>query len=302
MWRDRWVTSGGSPLVYSDSSAEWPELRVRDILNDTRNTWDPEALVSFFSADDAARIAGMRLRPNNVNHNDRLLWTYSNDALYSLKSGYFTALEEVDVDNGVELTALRRRCAWAWSLKVTPKLQVFVWRCMWDILPTCMNLVCRLTDVDPICVRYGEETKTTEHALRDCVWVRSFWQESGLMGVAEMNSGLPKGEWIFTTASALDQPESVLFLYMVWQLWYARNKLYFESVVLLPLFLLAAARAFQDEYNRAQGRGVGQFTGLRGAVRWVRPALVVIKVNNDASVRMGTGVAVGCVARDCRGM
>lgn len=63
-----------------------------------------------------------------------------------------------------------------------PKIQHFMWRIMHGILPTCINLVSRFVDVSPFCKRCGDKIETIEHALRDCPWVREFWDNISGVG------------------------------------------------------------------------------------------------------------------------
>ncbi|KAL8466874.1 hypothetical protein ACS0TY_035806 [Phlomoides rotata] len=141
-----------------------------------------------------------------------------------------------------------------------------------------------------------------KHALRDCALVRHFWQVAGVLDDSAMESTRPIGEWIYDTVMGLESSAAELFLYLLWQLWFARNKLYFDLSTLAPQFMKTTAISFRDEYKRAQARVFfGQQLVLRGSSRWVRPALGTLKLNTDAAVRREQGVAVGGVARDCRG-
>lgn len=62
-----------------------------------------------------------------------------------------------------------------WSLNVTPKVKLFIWRLMHGILPSNLNLITRFVNVEPACKRCGELVESSEHAIRDCPWWAPCW-------------------------------------------------------------------------------------------------------------------------------
>lgn len=101
-----------------------------------------------------------------------------------------------------------------------------MWKVLHAILPTCINLVGRFVDVDPMCKRCGVDIESTEHALRDCAWVRQFWENKALVQGSAMGGSLE--EWVVASLSALPEEEQCLFATMLWFLWYLQNQLYFN--------------------------------------------------------------------------
>ncbi|KAL8502481.1 hypothetical protein ACS0TY_021576 [Phlomoides rotata] len=93
-----------------------------------------------------------------------------------------------------------------------------------------------------------------------------------------------------------------MFVTTLWVAWFARNKLYFEDKVLDPQFLLALVSSQLEDFQKAKIKiqAPDCFTG--GCMhRWKPPDPGYVKINSDASLIAGVGVAVGGVARNDRG-
>lgn len=150
------------------------EMKVHDLMKEDYSGWDVEVLHGIFSSQEVCRILRLPLR--RLQGSDRLFWNFTNNSVYSVKTGYLQ-LASYDASNTANPIS---NWVWIWKLSVPPKIQVFTWRCMKDILLVCANLIGRFVDAYPFCKKYGTEVETAKHALRDCAWASDYWASSSL--------------------------------------------------------------------------------------------------------------------------
>lgn len=298
VWRDPWISDGGNPYVISEHGGDQNNLMVRDLLREDYSGWDVDTVQALFSLEEAGRILKLPLR--RLQGPDRLVWSFTKNGIYSVKTGYMQIVENDALDEDPS----NYTWLWIWKLNVPPKIQVFMWRCMKDMLPVSANLVGRYVDVDPFCKRCGSEVETAEHVLRDCVWASEFWANSPLhLGVLQLGDGnVSVGEWFLKVVSSIQGEYHGLFFTLLWMIWFARNKLYFQNLELGSAVLQVKAQTLISDFEKAQRR---MDRGLRRenncAARWMPPDLGWFKINTDAAVSSSGKVGIGGVARDYRG-
>ncbi|KAL8487493.1 hypothetical protein ACS0TY_023974 [Phlomoides rotata] len=171
--------------------------------------------------------------------------------------------------------------SWIWGLQVPPKLQVFIWRCFKDILPVCANLIGRYVDMEPYCKCCGKEVETIEHALRDCEWAREFWATSSLnLNIRDISlADTSIGEWLTEVCHSYSSDEQCSFISLMWSIWFARNKLYFEEVTLEMGFIQVMAANLTSDYRKAAAIAISE-TGIPIAVdslNWFPPLGAALK-------------------------
>ncbi|KAL8496802.1 hypothetical protein ACS0TY_020469 [Phlomoides rotata] len=90
------------------------------------------------------------LTPNKV------IWHFSNNGSYTVKSAYKAASTLV-INDGIEGKVEWKKL---WNLKIPPKLKSWYWRVCRNFLPTRERLWEKGLHISPICVmcQYGVET------------------------------------------------------------------------------------------------------------------------------------------------
>ncbi|KAL8550378.1 hypothetical protein ACS0TY_008990 [Phlomoides rotata] len=318
VWEDPWVSNREMPILPRPAYPIDEELRVRNLLKEDFSSWDGDLVGALFEHEIRESILNIPL--GRLQRPDVLIWKYHKNGYYSVKTAYkawetgvaagVTENNEDTVTGGLMGVArveeaVQRGWNWVWKLKVAQKIQMFLWRCFRNVLPVCSNLIGRYVDVDPMCKRCGTEVETMEHALRDCVWVRTFWNSSTLqLDVQQFADGeTPLVDWILQTAGPASLVNQQLFVSLLWSLWFARNKCYFEDKIFEAPFVHAMGQSFVDEYNRANSISHGRITTpIEEVTVWFPPAPGFIKLNIDATVNSGSVVGIGGVARDEGGL
>ena len=96
------------------------ELRHYDV------NWDAKFIMQLFGEDEAKVI--LKILVGSMEHEDILIWHYTKDGEYTVKSGYKTTMvlkEEVECSNPAASLSWWRSL---WKLKVPLKVKKIVWR------------------------------------------------------------------------------------------------------------------------------------------------------------------------------
>lgn len=159
------------PYVQSPRGEYNIDGKVRELLEDDYSGWNEQKVRAIFNQVEATHILAILISPSR---RDALTWQFTKMGMYSVKTGYEEWIKRggLAYNNGDGEAGLRWR--WVWQLDSIPKIKVFCWQLLHDILSSRINLIGRFIDVDPFCVRCGTELETSEHALQDCIWVREF--------------------------------------------------------------------------------------------------------------------------------
>ncbi|XP_055961881.1 uncharacterized protein LOC130015554 [Mercurialis annua] len=130
-----------------------------------------------FTREDATKIVSIPLP--YWPHADKLIWHYTPDGNYAVKSGYYIALHK-GFREYQSLNPHLSKNDWKllWNLKIPNKIKIFIWRCLYDGLPTGAAL-CHRLQIPSDCKFYGEH-ETLMHLLFLCPVARQIWFQSPL--------------------------------------------------------------------------------------------------------------------------
>lgn len=110
---------------------------------------------------------------------DKLMWFYSKDGLFSVSLAYHMQFERtLSNEGGVgQANRAENEKAWKklWSLHMIPKVKEFTWRAGRDILPCKVNLARRNVSLDDRCDLCGRE-ETGLHCLYECKVAKKVWK------------------------------------------------------------------------------------------------------------------------------
>lgn len=124
-----------------------------------------DLLVVVFSEEDVAAILSI---PFIHNSSDKLIWHYTVNGKYSVKSGYWLSQCLVSLWlGGVNGSSNSVDLLWSsiWSLHIPNKLKVLLWRAVYDILPCKVSLFKRHIVLDSLCFRCSQQLQSPIHAL-----------------------------------------------------------------------------------------------------------------------------------------
>ena len=110
---------------------------MADLLNEN-GSWKNDQVVKYFIAADVSEILKIRASPRQ--EADVLAWGPGKLGLFSVKSAYDLAFEEMHRDSAVasSTSPKGRRVLWEliWAAEVPPAVKNFAWRLNSNSLPT----------------------------------------------------------------------------------------------------------------------------------------------------------------------
>ena len=195
---------------------------------------------------------------------------------------------------------------WIWKLKILPKIQLFIWKCLLKSIPTKTVLALRGFIGDTSCDWCHEDQETIIHIIRDCPVASRFWVEADCPSHLRYSFDLDISDWLKLNACfsskvpGKEQQWATFFLFGIWNLWLFRNKRLFArplSYNLRKAVENQVAEYFYCVLNHVNGSRV-----MRIAVGWTKPQPLWTKLNTDGSALGSPGLAGGGgIIRGCHG-
>lgn len=250
------------------------------------NCWRVEIVNLCFDQPQAKEILAIPLGTSQ--EEDDVIWSCSRNGEFTVNTAYRLAMNCEKTGNGRDGEGSSRDAdgSWnlMWSANAAPKVKHHSWRMSRDALPTCVNLVKRGLDVDPMCPRCGEAYENVTHLMLDCALSSRVWKLSPFqieVGKRDENDA----SWCFNTLAKLQQEDKSLLLTILWAIWQGRNKWIFKQKWMDPMAVVTLATNFHMAYENAQEKRTNP-TSSEPANResWHPPSSSIVKLNVDASV------------------
>ncbi|XP_026410797.1 uncharacterized protein LOC113306023 [Papaver somniferum] len=129
---DNWISDASSPLFHCYPN---PNMPVSDFIDPHTRTWNIDLINSFFTLDNAQKIANIRIP---LTGDDGLVCLYTKNGEFSVKTCYKALSGEINYlqnphPSQPTYKALR-------SFPTLPKIHLFLWKCIKNVLPTGVRL------------------------------------------------------------------------------------------------------------------------------------------------------------------
>ncbi|CAB4268750.1 unnamed protein product [Prunus armeniaca] len=300
IWEDRWLPTPVSFKVLSTPVTEHGNTCVSFLIDPVTLQWKTDILGAWFSAEEAAIIHKIPLSFRQPP--DTLIWHFERHGHYSVKSGYEVARQYLlqlggDVvqtngtANGITAPVWRK----IWEVRVPPKVRLFLWRAMLNILPTKVNLKRRGVAELGGCVFCGEE-ETGFHVFVQCPMAEAVWHHCSCWGSLQRVVAVDLTAWFQDVALTLSAPELEQVMICMWALWNERNQVVWnDRWRSVSEIVSGAIRLLHDCYELQPPL----IPPSRVKAKWQRPPLGSIKINLGEACRGATGTGgIGVVVRD----
>ncbi|KAL8473874.1 hypothetical protein ACS0TY_030653 [Phlomoides rotata] len=266
----------GVPKVTTPRGVHSACMKVCDLMEDGSATWNNAYIDTIFTSAEAERIKNIPLCGSG--RSDAMSWKFTKNGMYTAKSGYMDVATKI------------------WGLEAVPRVRYFAWKLVHGILPSNINLIGRFVDVDPMCKRCGMEIKTTMHALRDCSAITALWDDDPLRLQVQRPADVPFEDLVISFLNGATSSQGLLFIILLRELWYVRNKFVFQDTSTSNAVILSTGRLrfreYKDLYRDRSGVSPDH------SEIWVPPHQGFVKLNTDASVRVGIGSLIAGVLRN----
>lgn len=170
---------------------------------------------------------------NPVWPSDKLIWRFITNEIYKVKSRYRTGINYLRFSRGTEDTSNHSPDTFVWNsihkLQVQPKVRMFFWRAVWNILSIGMNLSRRGVARGIVCIQCSFHNEDDRYILFDCDFSKTIWNLLPLDDKWRRIPALSFKALLYSILLHFENKDIAVFTTYCWLLWYARNKRMFEN-------------------------------------------------------------------------
>ncbi|XP_010513742.1 PREDICTED: uncharacterized protein LOC104789794 [Camelina sativa] len=292
VWLDKWVFDELPRRPCNKEQMINLNLRVSELITN-QGDWNLQALQELFPPCDVIKI---RSFPPDTRLQDRLVWAYTNNGHYSVKSGYWLSSKAMEVPGGESegsrvLNELKQK---VWTVETAPKIRMFLWRVLSGAIAVADCMRNHGLQVNPICQVCRSADETVSHALFLCPVASTVWSATALpLPVQGFSTSVSENiGHCLRLITNTDLPSSLRLAipWILWEIWKARNGMVFNNKLQDHHVLIAGAVADAEEWlklnelqKQEQRSVVGIMRGGMSQKRWTKPAFGILKCNINAS-------------------
>ncbi|KAJ4791511.1 RNA-directed DNA polymerase (reverse transcriptase)-related family protein [Rhynchospora pubera] len=210
--------------VATHASRNDRKITVAQLFDFDTGNWKEEEIISLMGEEAYQLITNTAQKPVNLpGLKDSLIWKYSMDGRYTVKTGY-ESLRNTMAPQPMEVTW---KHIWKWK-NIIPKVRVFMWRLLANGLPLAINMHHRIQSISPMCSRCGQENEYATHCFFHCPGSRLVWF-GGNLGIRTDCLPLNIDEAINSISLGMHEEGIREVCYTLWEIWLARNELFFQQ-------------------------------------------------------------------------
>ncbi|CAB4309819.1 unnamed protein product [Prunus armeniaca] len=253
VWGDCWIPKPNSFQVTSATVAGHEDALVCELIDPVLHQWREDLVHAWFGAQEASCILHLSLSVRSPA--DRLVWHYEKQGDLTVRSAYEVVLQFLFEEAG-EGSSNRDNY---YGVCVPPKVKVFVWRVLHNILPTRDSLLSKGVQGDlGGCVLCGAREESLSHVLLDCSFTTLLWQSSPLPTEWRDRTFGDLNRWLEHVLLCGDSQKIELLFMLLWSLWNERNSVSGRQSIGDPKPPLGAIRINVDgAFNVQTGIGGG---------------------------------------------
>ncbi|CAA7035950.1 unnamed protein product [Microthlaspi erraticum] len=253
LWNDPWLSIKHPTYPIGPTRKEDLEMTVSNLLTGHLNEWNITKIMETLPFHMAEIRA---LRPSSKGATDTYIWLPTKTGDYSVKTGYHVAME---VNENLDLYQNHQGISWMteiWNARISPKMKVFLWKIVQEVLPVGDNLLnCGILD-NACCVHCGD-LETTEHLFFHCGFAKEVWNQAPFtkpinpLQIDNFTTTLTDSKtWICLPPTGITA--GPLFSWICWAIWKARNHLLFEQRKFSSAETMSKAVSEARDWQQAQ--------------------------------------------------
>uniref|UniRef100_A0A803PAX6 Reverse transcriptase domain-containing protein n=1 Tax=Cannabis sativa TaxID=3483 RepID=A0A803PAX6_CANSA len=295
---DKWLPR---PSTFTlRTPAKVPKGTTMDTLKEENGEWKLDLIKESFHNDDIPIILGMA--PCKKHSNDDLIWHFTSDGLYTVRSGY----EVAEIDNykaGPSSEATTRKW-WTsiWKIEAPPKIRNFLWRVCNGWIPVNTILQRRGMNINTSCYWCGQAEETIEHCLWFCPYSKQIWKKYPWWKVLKQSKGTII-DILINIRNQVAKEEFNFFIIMSWLIWNRRNKKRLNHFMSSQESWLKWAQMEVDYIMHQDPKLESHnLTKPLKHLGWEPPPVNIFCINSDASVHYTEAeIGLGVVIRTNKG-
>ncbi|KAJ8431597.1 hypothetical protein Cgig2_025639 [Carnegiea gigantea] len=275
-----------------------PQLKVKHV-GVSRRQWDIDILNQLFVREEVDEVLRIPL-PDNM-EKDEIIWWQSKDGMYTVKGGYWLALE--DQVEQAKMTE-QENIIWdqIWGANVPRVVKDFLWRGCINVIPCRTRLFERGIDVSTVCDFCGTVAETLIHIIWTCPLAHSLRTHVSCPLPFITDYFVSFKDWVQSAVDTLPQMEMAWVFMCAWKLWTHRNERVWQGEEKGPLLLIAEADSYIQDFWKANDRE--ELIKQKSCEQqWQKLGIGEYKINSDAAIDKDSGrTGFGAVIRNSEGL
>lgn len=257
VWTTRWIQDDILRAPFMKNILVNLELTVADLLDPITKSWDRDKLQDHFFQRDQDLIIKIKPAPSSP---DFMVWLHNRSGDYSVRSGYWLASQNHDVELQHEvasLPSLNPIKEKIWEVLAPSKIKMFLWKAVSGAIPVAERLATRGVRIDPRCLICGFEGESINHVLFLCSSARQTWALSNIPSPENGFSDHSLYHNVFhvllmSKNSDLPIDSRRIVPWILWILWKNRNNMVFEGKIFHQLDMIAKIKEDAGNWFLAQ--------------------------------------------------
>ncbi|XP_060974461.1 uncharacterized protein LOC133039585 [Cannabis sativa] len=282
VWQDKWLPRSNGTIVHRPIDAN-PNITVSSLLNN-KEEWNVNTLNNYFHKENVPWILGI---PIDIHSEDMLVWPFTKDGHYIVKSGYRVA-REINLAP-TRCSNMDQTHAWWkmwWNLNLPPRMKLFGWKMCRNWLPAKSNLVHR---------------ESLSHALWTCEKVKKVWKLMPSYKLIKESRGHSMMDLLVEFRYKLAKEEFEDVVKVLWAIWVNRNRQWTNQHYMHGARLLEWVFSSYPKENHGK-ESLPNVHSAAHTDQWQAPPVGTYCVHCDAAIQLNQeGVGIGYVWRDWLG-
>jgi hypothetical protein len=228
IWQDNWLPQQNGYKILTPKANHTISLVNELMTFHPSLSWNIPLIDNIFMQFESDLIKQLPLLQNPSE--DKLMWPYTKDGCYSVRTGYNLLKQWQDSSkcNSANPNTYNKIWKSIWSLHTIPRHKALLWRVANNALPVRSALSHRGIQCSILCPRCLQKEETISHLFMGCDRAAHVWFGSNL-GVKFTPNQSNFLDWLFYCISTLKEEDLVVITTIIYGIWWARNKLVFEN-------------------------------------------------------------------------
>ncbi|KAF5442204.1 hypothetical protein F2P56_034891 [Juglans regia] len=298
LWTEKWIP--GHRALEQEGFAVFETNRndvVACLVDELIGWWDMDKIRSLFNPNVIIDLLKIVLGPGTVA--DRWIWEHERNGQFSIKTCYHFIVDKMRGVQAESSNMQGQQGLWKalWKMAVPNKIKIFAWRACKDGLPTNENLMKKQVVTEVHCDVCFHPLEDLNHAVISCKCIQALWHQ--LLPSLGFHADRKVVDLALHICQRKDKDMLALFFSIAWGLWYRRNKMAYDKVVINPKQVVGFVLNILKNHKEIRGICSSQ---LKQHLKWKPPPLDVLKLNTDGAMFTDLRRAgVGFLLRDAKG-
>ena len=257
VWEDPWIPSTPARPARSRVPVVHPSMTVSSLINFESKEWDARLLEQYVDQEDIPLIKSMAISPTH--RRDTYCWSYTKSGQYTVKSGYWVAMNVMRTKEALEVLQpnITKLQAFAWTVNAPQKICHLIWQLISGQVAVTRNLIRRNMRCENYCPRCGEPEETVTHAIFECPPALQAWALSSTPSSSQtfpVPSVYANMDYLFWRKNNIMEPEDDRdpYPWIIWYIWKAINDKLFRGIDRDPLELVRYAESECQAWHNAR--------------------------------------------------